>query len=195
MKKKLFYSTSALLFTLVVGCLPMNTGNLSTGSKYTYSLTGQPTSSPYYGKIDISLDTSLISYSGGKLDSKPRKFILNDNSENINDFKIESLHLPEIAYTKSFKIESQEKEVKNTFTISDTTKKYYIIASKQKKDDKLDIIINGISQINASDYEKDEPIATKALILNSNNDISIKYSSKLVNYNSSNVSNIEVANS
>ncbi len=181
MKKNLFYSASALLFTLVVGCLPINTGNLSNGTK-TNSVTGQPPSHPYYGKIDISLDTSLINYSGGKLDSKPRRFVLNDNQENTNDFKIESFNIPEIPYIKSFKIESQEKEVKSNFTIRDKTRKYYLIATKIRKDDKLDISINGIPQINSSDYDSDDHVVVKPIIINESNDISIKYSGKIGDY-------------
>ncbi len=194
MKNKLFYTVSSILLTLVIGCIPMNTRNLSNENNKSTPLSGQPPSHPYYGKIDISLDTSLINYSGGELYHKPRKFVLNDNSD-INNFKIESFNIPEIPYIKTFKIENQEKEVKSNFTIYDKTRKYYLIATKIKKDDKLDVNINGIPQINSSDYDLDDHVVVKPIIINESNDISIKYSGKLVNYTSSNIFNIEVINS
>lgn len=137
-------------------------------SKNTHFEGGQLKANPSVEIFDLEIDTSL----SNNKNEKARKFKLIDEK---NSFNIQSFNLPEIIYIKSFKIESTEKEVKSNFIISDKTKKYVLFAYKERKNDKLDILINNVPQINALDFSNDN-IVIKPILLIQNNEISVKYS-------------------
>ncbi|MFN8671115.1 MAG: S8 family serine peptidase [Candidatus Sericytochromatia bacterium] len=127
----------------------------------------KPIPNPYYGDVNIEIDTSLVNNI-----KESRKFKL---EEDKNSFSIQSFNNKDSIFSKSLKIENTEKEVKYNFTITDKSKKYVLFVYKERKNDKLEVKINNISQINSLDFSNDNDVS-KPILFDENNEISIKYS-------------------
>ncbi|MFN8674112.1 MAG: hypothetical protein U0457_18780 [Candidatus Sericytochromatia bacterium] len=130
--------------TLSCSILTNNLENTINPKKNYYSKNKQPKANPYYGGVNIEIDTSL-----GNNIKEPRKFKL---EEDKNSFSLQSFENKDGIFSKSLKIENTEKEVKYNFNITDKTKKYVLFAYKERKNDKLEIKINNVYQINSLDF-------------------------------------------
>ncbi|MFN8674110.1 MAG: S8 family serine peptidase [Candidatus Sericytochromatia bacterium] len=160
--KKLITSTSFLVFTITLGCsISTNINTIKQDNTYKNKII------PYYGDVNIEIDTSL-----GNNIKEARKFKL---EEDKNSFSVQSFNNKDSIFSKNLKIENTEKEVNYSFSIIDKTKKYVLFAYKERKNDKLEVKINNISQINSLDFSNDNDVS-KPILFDENNEISIKYS-------------------
>lgn len=113
------------LFPLLTACLPANITNVNTEVKnkpINDSLMGIPKSNPYYGEIDLKIDTSLANANK----ELPRQFSL---IQDENTFSTQSFKLPDVVFNKIIKLNGQEQIINESFNISDTTKKYTILVT------------------------------------------------------------------
>ncbi|MFN8577790.1 MAG: S8/S53 family peptidase [Candidatus Sericytochromatia bacterium] len=170
-----FLQTILLIFILLTSCLPANISNINTQIKsksINDVLMGTPKANPYYGEIDLKIDTSLAN--ANKESSRQFSLVQDENT-----FNIQSSKDSDIVYSKNIKLNGQEQIINESFNISDTTKKYTILVTKTKLDDNIEIKINDIQQINNIDFDNSKYKANKETILESNNNISIKANGKL----------------
>lgn len=160
------------LFVLVASCLPININQLNSLKRVDDSYTVHPKANPYYGEVNIKIDTSL---SNANRES-PRKFSL---IQDENTFSIQSSKDSDIVYSKNIKLSGEEQIINELFNITDITKKYTILITKTKENDNIDIKINNIQQINNTDFDNSKYKANKETILDSSNNISIKANGKV----------------
>lgn len=163
------------ILAMVTACLPVNISNTFISDKSTNnSLMGNPNSNPYYGELNLKIDTSLAN--AHKENS--RQFYL---AKDENTFSTKNLKLNEIVYNKIIKLNGQEQIINESFNIPDITKKYSILVIKMKSNDNIDVKINDIPQINNSDFEQYKYLANKQTILQSSNNINIKLNGNINN--------------